>query len=165
MAAQFSYLAHQALNAADRVARSFGGSQVQSDHLLLAMLMYRECSTTRVLEVLGFGYEDIGELYRVAEDGPQSGRGSGYSREAKRVLRRALARGEQRTGQVGTPDVLVALLEVGTGPAVRALVDRGVTVHAVRAELARRPAVPQGLASANPLPPEIALPGPGADRT
>ena len=68
----------------------------------------------------------------------------------------------QRTGEVGTPDVLVDLLEKGTGPAVRALGERGVTVDAVRAEVARQPVVRrQGLASANPLPPEGDRPVPG----
>lgn len=157
--AHFSYLAQQALIAADRVARNFGGRQVQSDHLLFALLVYRESSAAKVLEALGLKQADVGELHRVAETGPQSRRGSGFSRETKRVLRRALEHGERRTGEVGTPDVLVALLEKGTGPAVRALGERGVTVDAVRAEVARQPLVRrQGLASANPLPPPLDVP-------
>lgn len=156
MTADFSYLAQQALVATDRVARSFGGRQVQSDHLLFALLVYRECSAAKVLEALSVGQQDLSELHRLAEDGPRSPRDSGFSRETKRVLRHALVHGARRTGEVGTPDVLVALLEKGTGPAVRALRERGVTVEVVRAEIDRQPvARRQGVASANPLPPEV----------
>jgi ATP-dependent Clp protease ATP-binding subunit ClpA len=146
------------------MARSFGGRQVQSDHLLFALLVYRESTAAKALEALGVSQSDVRDLHRVAEDGPQSKRGSGFSREAKRVLRRALERGEHRSGEVGTPDVLVALLEAGSGPAVNALRERGVTADAVRTEVARHPVVRrQGVASANPLPPETDLPSAGPE--
>ena len=166
MTAQFSYLAQQALVASDRVARSFGGRQVQSDHLLFALLVFRESTAAKVLEALGVGPADVGELHRRTEDGPRARRDrDGFSRETKRVLKRALRDGEHRTGAVGTPDVLVALLETGTGPAVKALGERGVTPEAVRAELARRPVADRsGLASANPLPPATDLPVASGER-
>lgn len=163
--ADFSYLAQQVLISADRVARSFGGRQVQSDHLLFALLVYRESTAAKILAKLGLGPNDVGELHKVVEEGPRSRREkSGFSRETKRVLRRALRDGGNRTGEVGTPDVLVALLENGTGPAVRALGERGVTADAVRLEVARQPIVRrQGLVSANPLPPDTAPVGEGAE--
>lgn len=154
----FSYVAQQALIASDRVARSFGSHQVQSDHLLFAILMYRESAAAKIMESLGLRQADLGELHRVAEGGPRSRRErSGFSRETKRVLRRAVREGDG-TEPVSTPDVLAALLETGTGPAVRALGERGVTADVIRAEAARQPAVdPSGLAGANPLPPSVDL--------
>ena len=127
--------AREALCAAQEEALHDGKARVDTDHLLRGLLQVPQTAASRLLERHGVSAAAL-EVGEPAAGEPEDA-APGLTPRAGQVL--AMAEIEaRRFGKtfVGTEHLLLGLLLVGTGPAASVLFQSGLTVDALRRELA-----------------------------
>lgn len=130
--------ARQALCAAQEEALHAGKARVDTDHLLRGLLQTPHTAASRLLERHGVSAAALeAEEQTTGEQGEEAA--PGLTPRAGQVL--AMAEIEaRRFGKtfVGTEHLLLGLLLVGTGPAAPVLFQSGLSVDALRRELAAK---------------------------
>lgn len=129
--------AREALCAAQEEALHAGKARVDTDHLLRGLLQTPHTAASRLLERHGVSAAALEVEEATGDHGEEAV--PGLTPRAGQVL--AMAEIEaRRFGKtfVGTEHLLLGLLLVGTGPAASVLFQSGLTVDALRRELAAK---------------------------
>ena len=135
---RFSGVARQAVVLAQEEARELGHDKIGTEHVLLALLRVGDGVAATVLTEAGLTLEETrAQVLRFTGRGDGSPRGHiAFSPRAKKTLelslREALSLGHN---YIGTEHMLLGLVREGRGVAARVLVERGLTLDAVRREV------------------------------
>ncbi len=128
----FSKNAIDAFNAASSCARQFGHDHIGAEHILLSILAIPKCEATKRLAMLGLSAEDLTESMKSMISGEQSallqrGQLPLTARTRKIIEMAAIETG--RTRNVGTVDLVVAMMREGENAAAQLLFNAGLTVE------------------------------------
>lgn len=142
MSERYTESARRAVFFARFEASQFGCPQIETEHLLLGLLREDEPLAVRFLG----SRASVESIRREIEDQPLLRKSSPseadppFSPECGRALERAAAEAD-RLGRrrIGTEHLLLALLQEDAGFAGQLLREQGLTLEAVRDQIARRP--------------------------
>jgi ATP-dependent Clp protease ATP-binding subunit ClpC len=161
---RFSENAKLALVNAQELARTGGSVAVDTDHLLLGMLLIQKSAATDLLSSISVNFE---KTKLVVEDFPKTSgmvRIGGLSEDAQRVLELAIGTASQfDSPYVGTEHILYAVSLLPNSKGARALMASKADLSFIRSELENyfsNPAEPLG----GDLPPEMMFSGASTKR-
>ena len=135
---RFTDRARRAIANAEKIARSTGGQQIETGHILIGVVGEGEGLAAKALETLGATPQAVGERVHavlpppgdtVMEHIPFSPRGR---KAIELTVREALRLGHN---YVGTEHILLGLLDQAEGQAYDVLTELGVTKDAVEGEI------------------------------
>ena len=137
---RFSESAKEVLTLAQSEAERGGLSYIGTEHLLLGLIAEADGLGGRALRSLGLELAAIRGTIKQVLSGNERIEQKGMipTSRVKRIIEMAFE-GARRQAQlvVGTDNMLIALLAEGQGIAAHVLLDRGVTVERVTAEISR----------------------------
>lgn len=158
---RFSENAKMALVNAQELARSSGSTVVDSDHLLLGILLIRKCAATDILSSIGINFEKIKTASERFPGPTGIVRIGGLSDETQRVLELAIGTASQNgSAYVGTEHILLGMILLPDTKAAKELAASGADLQYIRTEIENSNLGPQENLGGE-LPPEMMFSGMG----
>ncbi|HET8529463.1 MAG TPA: Clp protease N-terminal domain-containing protein [Gaiellaceae bacterium] len=142
---RFTERARQAVVLAQDEARALGHNYIGTEHLLLGLVREQEGLAARALDALGITLAAVREeVQRIVGVGDESATGQiPFTPRAKESLERALREAlSLRHNYIGTEHILLGLVALDEGAALRVLATLDADADAVRTEVLRTLAGP-----------------------